>query len=71
MKNIVFIFCTTILIGCSDNKASEVGPVPPTESAVDVCENQGCTLDTPISTVSLTVSSAPIILTTNASITLE
>ncbi|WP_299143766.1 hypothetical protein [uncultured Vibrio sp.] len=70
MKNIVFIFCTTILIGCSDDKASEVGPVPP-ESVIDVCENQGCTLDTPISTVSLTVSNAPIILTPNGSITLE
>ncbi len=74
LKPILLSIIALSLIGCGDS-SSNSSPTntgsDDTAALIAECENSGCTLNSAITTPTFTVSSAPITLTTNASITLE
>ncbi len=76
MKKIVLTLITLSLIGCGDSSngsstgINDIGDTD-NQALISECENAGCTLDSAITVATFTVSSAPITLTQNASITLE
>ncbi len=55
-------------LGPSDTGWTDINP---SNNLIKQCETEGCTLDDAVTTTDFVVTNAPIILTTNASITLE
>ncbi|TVO39437.1 lipoprotein [Vibrio algivorus] len=79
-KSFLVLGLTLALTACGGggDDSSAPTPIPPDhggditpDNLLDECERSGCTLDEAVTTSSLTISSAPITLTDNASITLE
>ncbi|WP_086982425.1 hypothetical protein [Vibrio aphrogenes] len=83
-RYLLAMFIAASLMGCGGGEGSESSPEPdkpitpidpetPTDNAalLSECENSGCVLETDITAQTLTVSTAPITLTSTASITLE